>query len=68
MEEDKAQIAKWRQREQEQDLVVDDIITNVKKIKGKVKNINEAQDVINKKTKIADEKVDKVSTRIQGDN
>jgi hypothetical protein len=38
------------------DLVLDDIITNVKNVKGKVKNINEQQDIINKKTDKAGQK------------
>ncbi len=36
------------------DDMIDDIINGVKVIKGKVKNINEAQDTINQKTKKAD--------------
>jgi hypothetical protein len=36
------------------DIMVDDIITGVKVIKGKVKQINAHQDVINEKTKKAD--------------
>jgi hypothetical protein len=42
------------------DLIVDDIITGVKGIRGKVKKINEAQDTINDKTKKADDKVGKL--------
>ena len=33
------------------DVIVDDIIVGVKGLKGKVKTMNEAQDVINEKTK-----------------
>lgn len=67
-EDDKRQIAKWKKKDEEIELVVDDIIMGVKNLKGKVKNINEAQDTINEKTNTASKKVDSLSTRIQGDN
>ena len=50
------------------DDMIDEIINGVKIVKGKVKNINEAQDTINQKTKKADEKVGALSNRIKGDN
>lgn len=50
------------------DFVIDDIILGVRGIKGKVKNINEAQEVINEKTGKAGTKVDTLSNRIKGDN
>jgi hypothetical protein len=48
--------------------MVDDIITGVKGIKGKVKQIGEHQDIINEKTKKADQKITKVSERLEKDN
>lgn len=50
------------------DVMVDDIITGVQGIRGKVKQINEHQDIINQKTKKADDKITKVNDRIQKDN
>lgn len=50
------------------DVILDDIIVGVRGIKGKVKNINEAQEVINEKTGKAGNKVDSLSSRIKGDN
>lgn len=50
------------------EVMVDDIITGVKGLKGKVKKMNEAQDVIIEKTGKADQKVGKLENRIKGDN
>jgi hypothetical protein len=50
------------------DAAIDDIIVGIRGIKGKVKNINEAQEVINEKTGKAGNKVDSLTTRIKGDN
>jgi hypothetical protein len=67
-EEDKEQIAKWKKKDQDMDVQLDDIIVNVKGLKGKVKRMGEAQDVINEKTKKGADKADTLATRIHGDN
>ena len=48
--------------------MVDDIIVGVKGLKNKVKTINQAQDVINEKTKKGADKADQLGQRIHGDN
>ena len=48
--------------------MVDDIIVGVKGLKHKVKTINQAQDVINEKTKKGVDKADDLGKRIKGDN
>jgi Mg2+ and Co2+ transporter CorA len=68
LEEDKKQVAAWKKNENEMEDMIEEIINGVKVVKGKVVTINQAQDIINEKTGKADEKVGKLSTRIQGDN
>lgn len=58
--EDKQQINKWNKKDKQMDDMVDDIIGGVKGIRGKVKKMNEAQDIIIDKTKKADDKVGKL--------
>ena len=67
-EEDREQINKWKKKDEEMDGAIDDIIVGVRGLKGKVQRMNEAQDVINEKTKKGVEKADKLANRIQGDN
>ena len=67
-EEDREQINKWKKKDEEMDGAIDDIIVGVRGLKGKVQRMNEAQDVINEKTKKGVDKADKLANRIQGDN
>ncbi len=50
------------------DIVLDDIITGIQGVRGKVKNINDKQDEVIEKTNKAKKKVEKVSKRIETDN
>ena len=51
LQEDRQQIRQWKKKDGELDMMVDDIIVGVKGLKHKVKTINDAQDIINQKTK-----------------
>lgn len=49
---------KMKAKDQEQDLILDDIITGIKGVREKVKNINAKQDEVHDKTGKAVKKAD----------
>ena len=58
----------YKKKDEEMDIVLDEIIVGVGNVRKKVKNINEKQDEINKKIEVNNQKAGTLEKRIKTDN
>ena len=67
-EAERNKMGEWNKKDKEMDVMADDIIAGIKKVRHNVNLINDAQDELENKQKPVAEKMDKLSARIKKDN